>query len=224
VKFLKKQGGSLVDSVKDPFNILWYVASLQHARYFLFQILTSNSVRDGELNKTVKVLKAIATGTPIVTDKWLTDSARATHFLAVDTYIPTAPKQEKEWDFKLKDVIGQPQTPFKGYTLHFTTSAHALYKPFTEIEQVCKAAGAEKITKKKMDKSDNIIVLAAEEDDKEVEKLMQEGARCYYRGILPKSIIRGKFELESDEFKVGTSDAAAASIAKESKTRRGRKS
>ncbi|KAF1918500.1 hypothetical protein BDU57DRAFT_473184 [Ampelomyces quisqualis] len=203
VKFLRKQGGSLVDSVKDAFNIL--------------------CVRDGELHKTPKVLKAIATGTPIVTDKWLTDSAKINHFLAVDTYIPTAPKQEKEWDFKLKDVIGQPQTPFKGYILHFTTSAHALYKPFTEIEQICKAAGAEKITKKRMDKSDNVIVLAAEEDDKEAEKFVQDGARCYYRGIIPKSIVRGNFELDSDEFRVGASDAGAASTAKESKTRRGRK-
>jgi hypothetical protein len=187
-------------------------------------MLTPLSVRDGDLYKTPKVLKAIAAGIPIVTDRWLTDSAKATEFLAVDKYLPTAPKLEKEWDFKLKDVIGQPQTPFKGHILHFTTSAHALYKPFTEIEQICKAAGAEKVTKKRMDKSDNVIVLAAEDNDTEVEKLVQDGARCYYRGIIPKSIFRGNFELDSNEFKLGAGDAAATSTSKESKTRRERQS
>jgi hypothetical protein len=186
-----------------------------------YLILTSRSVRDGDLHKTPKVLQAIATGTPIVIDKWLTDSAKAGHFLSVDTYRPSAPKQEKEWDFKLEDIIGQPQTPFKGYILYFTASAYAMYKPFTEIEQVCKAAGAEKVTKRKVEKGDNIIVLAAEEGDKEAEKLLQDGMRCYYRGILPKSIFRGNFDLDSDEFRVGGVEAATSE--KETKTRRGRR-
>jgi hypothetical protein len=181
------------------------------------------SVRDGDLHKTTKVLQAIATGTPIVIDKWLTDSAKAGHFLSVDAYRPSAPKQEKEWGFKLEDVIGRPQTPFKGYTLHFTTSAHAIYKPFTEIEQICKAAGAEKVTKKKLDKSDNVIVLATEEGDKDAEKLTQDGVTCYYRDILPKSIFRGNCDLESDEFKVGAGDEAAASAAKETRPKKGRR-
>jgi hypothetical protein len=187
-------------------------------------VLIMASVRDGDLHKTPKILQAIATGTPIVIDKWLTDSAKIGHFLSVDAYRPSAPKQEKEWGFKLADVIGQPQTPFKGYTLHFTTSAHAIYKPFTEIEQICKAAGAEKVTKKKLDKSDNVIVLATEEGDKDAEKLTQDGVTCYYRDILPKSIFRGNCDLESDEFKVGASNEVAASAAKETRPKRGRKS
>jgi hypothetical protein len=181
------------------------------------------SVRDGDLHKTPKVLQAIATGTPIVADKWLTDSAKAGHFLSVEAYRPSAPKQENEWNFKLEDVIGQPQTPFKGYTLHFTTSAHAIYKPFTEIEQICKAAGAEKVTKKKLDKSDNVIVLAAEEDDKDAEKLTQDGVTCYYRDILPKSIFRGNCDLESDEFKFGAGNDLAAGDAKEPRSKRSRR-
>jgi hypothetical protein len=188
-------------------------------------ILRSSSVRDGDLHKTVKVLRAIATGTPIVVDRWLTDSAKVGHFLSVDAYRPSAPKQEKEWGFKLENILGQPQTPFKGYTLHFTSSAHAMYKPFTEIEQVCKAAGAERVTKKKADKSDNVIVLAAEEDDKEAAKLVQEGIRCYYRGILPASIFRGHLDLDDDgfKFKVDADEVGATSTGKEGKAKRGRK-
>lgn len=186
--------------------------------------LTSASVRDGEIYKTSKVLQAVATGTPIVTDKWLTDSAKANQFFSVDAYRPSAPKQEKEWKFKLDDIIGQPQTPFDGYTIHFTSSAHAVYKPFTDIEQVCKAAGAVKVTKRKMDKSDKVIVLALEGEDKEAEKLMQDGITCYYRHLLPISIFRGTLDLDSDEFKIGPGDTEEAEdTPKGSRSKRGRK-
>jgi hypothetical protein len=186
--------------------------------------LTSASVRDGDLYKTSKVLQAVATGTPIVTDKWLIDSAKANQFFSVDAYRPSVPKQEKEWKFKLEDIIGQPQTPFQGYTVHFTSSAHAVYKPFTDIEQVCKAAGAVKVTKKKMDKSDKVIVLALEGEDKEAEKLMQDGITCYYRHLLPISIFRGTLDLDSDEFKIGPGDTEEAEdTPKGSRSKRGRK-
>jgi hypothetical protein len=142
----------------------------------------------------------------------------------VDTYLPSAPKQEKEWKFKLEDVFGQPQIPFEGYTVHFTTAAHASYKIFAEIEQVCKAAGAEKVTKKKLDKSENVIVFALEEGDKEAEKLAQDGVACYNRDLLPTSIFRGSLDLDSDEFKIGVKiDEATASTAKGAKTKRTRK-
>jgi hypothetical protein len=52
----------------------------------LHVLLTTYSVRDGDLHKTPKILQSIATGTPIVVDKWLTDSAKAGHFLSVDAY------------------------------------------------------------------------------------------------------------------------------------------
>ncbi|KAH7092242.1 hypothetical protein FB567DRAFT_625287 [Paraphoma chrysanthemicola] len=188
VKFLKKQGGSLVNSVKEDFNVL--------------------CVRDGELHKTPKVLLAIANGTPIVTDKWLLDSAKGGKFLNVKAYLPSVPKQEKEWHFNFLDVAGQPQKVFEGYTVHFTSSLCSAYKTFAEIEQVCKAAGAAKVTKKKMDKSENIIVLAAEEDA-DAEKLMQDGITCYNRELLPISILRGSLDLASEEFRVGVASSAS---------------
>lgn len=163
--------------------------------------LTLFSVRDGDLHKTPKVLQAIAAGTPIVTDKWLTDSAKAGQFLSVDAYAPSVPANEKEWGFKLQDVLGRPQTPFEGYTLHFTTALHSFYKSFTEIEQVCKAAGA-KVTKKKMGKNNDKVIVLAMEGDKEAEKLMEDGVTCYNRDLFPLSIFRGTVDLDSDEFKL----------------------
>jgi hypothetical protein len=137
--------------------------------------------------------------------------------------MPSAPKQEREWKFSLADVFGRPQTPFAGYTVHFTSAAHAKYQIFTEIEHVCKAAGAERVTKKKMDKSEKVVVFA-EEDDKEAEKLGTEGVKCYARDLLPTSIFRGMLDLDSDEFRIGAEVAdAVASTTKGSKGKRGRK-
>ncbi|KAF2029196.1 hypothetical protein EK21DRAFT_68116 [Setomelanomma holmii] len=208
VKFLKKQGGAFVESTKEEFNVLWRV------------------IRDGNLPKTPKVLLAITTGTPIVTDKWLTDSAKAGHFLAAKAYRPSTPKQEKDWKFKLESVIGHPQTPFAEFTIHFTTGLHAAYKVFTEIEQVCKAAGAAKVTKKKkkINPDDNVIVLAVEEGDEEAEMLIREGVACYNRDLLPLSIFRGALDLDSDEFKLTAAVAAAGSSVNDTKAKRGRKS
>ena len=167
------------------------------------------SVRDGELHKTSKLLLSIARGTPIVTDKWLLDSAKAEQLLPVAAYIPVVPKQEQEWNIKLEETAGQPQTPFEGYTVHFSKSLKAVYSPFTDIEQVCKAAGAKKVTSSRMDKSGDVIVLVKDEEDVEVEKLAQDGVKCYTRDLITHSIFRGVVDLDSDEFRVGASDASA---------------
>lgn len=184
VKFLKKHGGILIESADEPFNIL--------------------CVRDGELLKTPKLLLSIARGTPIVTDKWLLNSAKAGQFLATPAYTPSAPKQEKEWNVRFDQVIGQPQTPFSGYTIHFTKSLKATYAAFAEIEHVCKAAGAKKIatTTSRVDKNGKSIVLAKDEGDAEMEKLTQDGITCYHKDLITQSILRGVLNLDSAEFKI----------------------
>ncbi|KAF1833409.1 hypothetical protein BDW02DRAFT_527719 [Decorospora gaudefroyi] len=201
VKFLKKQGGTYVENLSDEFNVV--------------------CVRDGDLPKKSKVLHAIARGTPIVTDKWLLDSAKAGRFLSLSAYKLSAPKQEREWKFKLDDIFGQPQTPFEGYTIHFTKSLKAFYSPFNEIEAVCKAAGAKSVTSARMNKTGDVIVLAMGEDDTEAQKLIQDGVKCYTRDLITFSIVRGAFNLDSDEFKIG---ATAVGEAPKEKKKKGRKS
>ena len=186
--------------------------------------LIYTSVRDRDLTKTPKLLTSIACGIPIVTDKWLFDSAKAGHFLATLAYIPSIPKQEKEWNIKLSQIIGHPQKPFQGYTIHFTSSLKAIYKPFTDIENVCKAAGAKKVTSTRMDKSGNIVVLAKDEQDPDMDKFMQESITCYNRDLITQSIIRGYVDLQSPEFQITPEDNNAY-VSKETKTKKqGRKS
>jgi hypothetical protein len=182
--------------------------------------LTGSSAKDGDLRKTSKVLLAIAHGIPIVTDKWLLDSAKATYLLSISAYKLSAPKQEKDWNFKLDDVLGQPQAPFKDHTMHFTKSLKASYKPFTEIETVCKSAGVKSITSKRTIETGDTIVLALDDEDPEAQKLIQDGVKCYHRDLIAYSILRGSLDLDSDEFRI---EGAAAEAPKEKK-RKGRKS
>jgi hypothetical protein len=186
----------------------------------MYNLLTYRSVRNGGLHKTPKVLHAIARGAPIVTDSWLLDCAKAERLVSLHSYTPSASDQEKEWKFKLDDVLGQPQSPFEGYTIHFTKSLKTIYKPFSEIEEVCKAAGAKKVTSSRMDKTGDIIVLAKEDDDAEAQKLMQDGVTCYTRDLVTFSILRGSLDLDSKEFQIQplTEDAP------KEKKKRGRKS
>ncbi|KAL6703917.1 hypothetical protein ACN47E_008953 [Coniothyrium glycines] len=199
-KFLKKQGGAFIETMTESFNIL--------------------CVRDGELHKTPKLLTAIARGIPIVTDKWLLNSAKSGRLLAVTTYTPSAPRQEKEWKVNLHETSGSPQTPFDGYTIHFTKSLKATYSPFSEIEQVCRAAGAKKVTSGRMDKTGDIIVLGVDENDGEVEKLTHEGMACFQKDIIAHSIFQGHVDLQSDDFKIGFKKAGIATTKDDKKRSR----
>lgn len=202
VKLLKKQGGAYVEKLTDDFNIL--------------------CVRDGDLQKKTKVLYAIARGIPIVTDAWLLDSAKEGRLLSLSAYKPSTSKQEEDWGFSFNDVFGQPQTPFEGYTIHFTKNLRGVYESFSEVVAVCKAAGAKNVTSTRMDTTGENIVLANNyEDDPEVQKLTKDGITCYTKDLFTISIFRGYLDLGSDEFKIKAPNAD--NTPSKEKKKRGRK-
>lgn len=155
----------------------------------------------------MKLLEAVALGIPIVTDKWLLDSAKAGQFLALHDYQPSVLQQEKEWNFQLDKVWGKPQSPFDGYTMYFTPDLQKSYSDFSEIREVCKTVGA-KVASKKTSKGEKFIVLAKEDKDKEVEKWIQDGVTCYTKDLLTNSILRGEVDLDSQEFVIGQGEEA----------------
>jgi hypothetical protein len=181
--------------------------------------LTLLSTRDGTLAKTTKIVQAIARGIPIVTDKWLQESAGAGRFLELSTYRPSFPEQEEEWKFDFAKVWNQPQTIFEGYTIYFTPG----FKDKSQYGSVCKAAGAKVTSSKKQIQGDNTIVIAKEEDDPDAEKLIQDSVTCYTKDLLTTSILRGKVELDSGEFKIG-GGASAVETGVELRKKRTRKS
>ncbi|KAF2686982.1 hypothetical protein K458DRAFT_240588, partial [Lentithecium fluviatile CBS 122367] len=187
IKFLKKHGASVVESVNEYCNIL--------------------CVKPNHLVKTMKLLQAIALGIPIVTDKWLLSSAKAGHFIPLRPFIPSAPAQEAAWSFSLARIWAQPQTHlFAGYTMHFTPALKATYKAFAEIEQVCKAAGARRVVSKKAAGKDgdgaDTVVLASEEGDLDAEVLLERGRAVFSKDFLTNSILRGEVDLQSEEFRI----------------------
>ncbi|KAF1927626.1 uncharacterized protein M421DRAFT_421470 [Didymella exigua CBS 183.55] len=181
VKFLRKQGGALVKNVEDKCNVL--------------------CIRDHGLAKTMKFIQAIALGVPIVTDKWLTESAKADGFLELASFKPSVTQQEKEWKFNLEQVWGVAQTPFKGFAIYFTLALKKTYTNFREMEKACQTLGA-KVVPKRTSKNDTIIVLATDDGDPEAEEIIEDGDPCYQKDLLTTSILRGNLDLDSDEFKI----------------------
>ncbi|KAF3047019.1 hypothetical protein E8E12_010466 [Didymella heteroderae] len=186
VKFLRKQGGALVKNVEDRCNVL--------------------CVRDGGLSKTMKVIQAVALGVPIVTDRWLTESAKADGLLDLASFKPSVAEQEDEWKFSLEKVWGVPQNPFIGYALYFTPALKKTYKNFREMEKACQTLSTQ-LVPKRTSKNDKIIVLAAEDGDPEAEKMIEDGEPCFHKDLLTTSILRGKLDLQSDEFKINAKQA-----------------
>lgn len=165
-------------------------------------LLTVSSIRDGGLQKTMKVIQAIALGVPIVTDKWLSESARADGLLDLASFKPSVTKQEKDWNFSLEKVWGVPQNPFTGYAFYFTPALKKTYLNFREMEKACQTLSARLVTKRTT-RNDKIIALAAEVGDSEADKMIEDGERCYHKDLLTTSILRGSLDLDSDEFKIG---------------------
>ena len=161
----------------------------------------------GPLSKTMKLLQSIALGIPIVTDKWLIDSSKANHFVAIEHYKPQIKAQEQEWNFSLERIWGKKQnTLFQGNTVYFTPTLKSAYKNFTEMEEVCRAVGARRVISrpasgKDVDAADTIR-MASEEEDEDADKLMRDGHACFTRDLLPNSIMRGKLDLDNDEFRI----------------------
>lgn len=184
--------------------------------------LTILSVKEGSLTKTMKLLESIARGIPIVTDNWLLESATREDFLPFEDYRPSVSEQEASWNFSLDKVWGKPQKPFEGYTLHFTSELQKSYANFDEIKQVCRTVGATMSAKKSV--AGKRIVLAKDSGDKDFAKFTKEGTKCFSKDFLTNGILRGEFDLESEEFLIQMNDPSASADTPKTTRKKSRKS
>jgi hypothetical protein len=171
----------------------------------------------------MKLLRAIALGIPIVTDRWLNESAQQSHLLAIHPYVPSQPAQEREWNVSIASIVGIPQPSIlQNRVLYFTPALKSSYTSFQEAVEVCKAAGALSTISKqgsKVKDSSNMVLLAAEGDDPDLLVLQESGHTCYTKDMLTNSILRGKMDLESDEFKIPIGGSQGKNKAKGTKGR-----
>ena len=161
-----------------------------------------------ELKKTSKVILAVLLGKDIVTDSWVTDSVNGNDLLSIVPYLARDPKTEADWGISLEQAIYRGKKGLKvlhDYTIHFTPSSKKELgkNGFDEVKEIVKCAGAKSVSstlpKKSPEEAPSTIVVATP-DGKEVADLHKLGWRVYVKDIISLSVLRGKLDLESDEF------------------------
>ena len=161
-----------------------------------------------ELKKTSKIILAVLLGKDIVTDSWVTDSVKGNDLLSLVPYIARDPEKETEWGISLEQAIFRGKKGLKvlqDYTVHFTPSVKKELgkNGFDELKEIVKCAGAKSVSstlpKKSPEKAPSAIVVATH-DDTGMAELQKLGWRAYVKDIISLSVLRGKLDLESDEF------------------------
>ena len=163
-----------------------------------------------ELKKTSKVILAVLLGKDIVTDSWVTDSIQGNDLLSIVPYLSRDPKKEAEWGISLDQAIYRGKKGLKvlqDYSIHFTPSVKKELgkNGFDELKEIAKCAGARSVSaalpKKSPEEAPSTFVVAAH-NDTEVAGLRKRGWRAYVKDLISLSVLRGKLDLESDEFLV----------------------
>ena len=161
-----------------------------------------------ELKKTSKLILAVLLGKDIITDNWVTDSVKENDLLNFVPYIARDPKREAEWGISLAEAIyrgKQGVRVLQDQTILFTPSAKKELgkNGFDELKEIVKCAGAKGVSsalpRKGPQETPSTIVIATQ-DSAEVEALQPLGWRAYVKDIISLSILRGKLDLETDEF------------------------
>ena len=161
-----------------------------------------------ELKKTSKLILAVLLGKDIVTDSWVTDSVKGSDLLSVVPYMARDPKKEAEWDITLDEAIYRGKQGLKvlqDQTVIFTPSAKKeLGKTgFDELKEIVKCAGASAVSSalpKKSPKDTSSTLVVATHNSSEMAELQRLGWRAFVKDIISLSVLRGKLDLESDEF------------------------
>lgn len=118
-------------------------------------------------------------------------------------------KKEAEWGISLDKAIyrgKQGLRVFQDHTILFTPSLKLGKNGFDELKEVVKCAGAKSIAsvlpKKSPEETErgSSIIVVAMQNTTEVAALQKLGWRAYLKDIISLSILRGKLDLESDEF------------------------
>ncbi|KAL9580240.1 MAG: hypothetical protein Q9212_004612 [Teloschistes hypoglaucus] len=162
-------------------------------------------VGKGELKRTSNLILAVLLGKDIVTDDWIVKSAKKDHVLDTALFIPKDAAREREWGFSLAEAIDRGRRgkkPFKGWVINFTpTAKKELGKTWTELKEVCLAAGAESVEARKVpEKLSGTIVVAAAAKEPDGAALEEGGWKMYNKDIVTFSALRGLLDPDSDEF------------------------
>ncbi|KAL9082655.1 MAG: hypothetical protein Q9159_006263 [Coniocarpon cinnabarinum] len=157
----------------------------------------------GEIKKTAKLLTAVATAKPVVYDSWVTDSVKASRVLALDKYFPA---NQSQWGYNPSKIFPRSDL-LAGKTVHVTPALKRQWGEamFREFDILARAIGVDAMlskTTRGLRDDANTLVLGLEKDDGDCAALLDRGQTCYSRDLLVFSVLRGRLDLESDEFRV----------------------
>lgn len=182
VKFLKAKGCKISDGTKDEYELV---------------VVGKSAVK-----KTIKLLRAIALGKTIVSEEWVRESYKSKKLLPLRNFYLADRVREYEWACTFNSHQGCTEM-LLGKTVYVTPSLKdELGKDgFREMVSLARLVGAKQTisTPKAAGKAKrkDTIILASEQKDFDDD---MADLRCYNRNLLPLSILRGKLDLDSDEF------------------------
>ena len=184
-KFLREQGIKIVQSITD---------------------CTVLCVGKGELKKTSKFILAVMLGKEVITDNWVTDSAKKGELQDIGQYVARDPEREAEWGIDLEEAIERGKEGIKvlqGWTIVFTASAKKEVgkNGFSELKEIATFAGAKSVSsslpKKGPEELPSTLVIGTQED---VNTPALDNWKVFTRDILSLSVLRGNLDTDSEEF------------------------
>ena len=123
--------------------------------------------------------------------------------------MPRDPKTEGDWGISLDQAIYRGKEGLKvlqNQTILFTPSAKKELgkNGLDELKEIVKTAGAKDVSsalpKTTPEETSSSTIVVAKEGSTEAAELQKLGWRVHVKDIISLSILRGKLDLESDEF------------------------
>ncbi|KAK5070638.1 hypothetical protein LTR64_000313 [Lithohypha guttulata] len=169
-------------------------------------------VPDGQIKKTTKFVLAILLGKAIVSDKWVGAAHDQTSFPDPAAYLPKDKARERDWGFDLAEVTqrsrnseSQSSKLLSGYSVYITPDLGAsLGTPKSDFRTIATTMGASKVgmgIPATRTSAESVLVLAVP-DDPHAAEIGRLGHPIYYKDVLVMAALRGRLELDSDEFKL----------------------
>ena len=163
-------------------------------------------VGKGELKKTSKLIMAVMLGKEVITDDWVTESARCNKLQNIEEYLAQDPEREREWGFSIREAVERGRQGLKilqDWTVIFTASAKKEVgkSGFADLKEITTYAGAESVLttlpKKPPEEMPFTLVIGTVAD---VGSPALREWKCYTRDIIGLSVLRGSLDIDSEEF------------------------
>ena len=167
-------------------------------------------VGKGELKKTSKLIMTVMLGKEVITDDWVTESARLEKLQGFEQYLASDAEREAEWGFDLRDAIVRGRQGLKilrGWTVIFTASAKKEVgkSGFSDLREIASLAGAKSVSNTLPTTSPEglplTLVIGTVED---ADSAALARWKVYTRDIISLSVLRGNLEIDNEDFLIKT--------------------